>query len=257
MSIPRFYQNKPLMLGDCTLDEAVAHHILHVLRLKVGCEIIVFNGDGHEFKGILSQATKKAVVVTLQQNYFVNKESFLELHLVQAISRKDHMDLTVQKAVELGVTQITPIVSDFSNIKQSGTEFKNKEAHWQRIIISASQQSGRSILTRLNPIISFKEALHMIQAQQRLFLSPLAGQRSEKLWAKPLKSVALFVGCEGGFSDDEEKEASASGLEAIAFGKRILRTETAAIASLSILQYCLGDLTEKPIFGPSYTTHIK
>ncbi len=243
MSIPRFYQNKPLALGDCTLDEAAAHHIMHVLRLKIGCDVSVFNGNGDEFKGVLCQTSKKAVVVTLQQSYSVHNESFLDLHLVQAISRKDRMDLTVQKAVELGVTQITPIVSDFSNIKQSLTEFKNKEEHWQKIIISASQQSGRSIITRLNSIISFKEAMHTIEAEQRLFLSPRADVCPEKLWATPLKSVALFVGCEGGFSESEEKEANARGLKAIALGKRILRTETAAISALAILQYCLGDLT--------------
>lgn len=242
MSIPRFYQNKPLVLGDCTLDETAAHHIMHVLRLKVGCEIIVFNGNGDEFKGILSEVSKKTVVVTLQQNYSVHNESSLALHLVQAISRKDHMELTLQKAVELGVTQITPILSDFSNIKQSLTEFKNKEAHWQKVIISASQQSRRCIIARLNPIISFKEALQTAQAEQRLFLSPRAKELSEKLWVKPCKSVAVFIGCEGGFSSDEEKEASANGLRAIALSKRILRTETAAISALAILQYCLGDL---------------
>ena len=242
MSIPRFYQNKPLALGDCILDEAAAHHIMHVLRLKVGSEIIVFNGNGDEFKGALCQVDKKAVVATVEQSYPVQNESFLALHLVQAISRKDHMDLTLQKAVELGVTQITPVISDFSNMKQSQTEFNHKENHWQRIIVSASQQSGRSIITRLNPIISFKEALKNIQAEQRLFLSPRAEASSEKLWAISSKSVALFVGCEGGFSDNEEKEAAANGLTAMALGKRILRTETAAIAALAILQYCLGDL---------------
>jgi 16S rRNA (uracil1498-N3)-methyltransferase len=247
MSIPRFYQNKPLALGDCTLDEATAHHIMHVLRLRIGSEIRVFNGNGDEFKGILCQVSKKTVVVTLQQSYSVHNESFLNLHLVQAISRKDHMDLTVQKAVELGVTQITPIVSDFSNIKQNLAEFKSKEEHWQKVIISASQQSGRCIITRLNPIISFKEAVQTIEAEQRLFLSPRAGGGSEKLWATPSKSVALFVGCEGGFSDSEERQASVSGLKAIALGKRILRTETAAISALAILQYCLGDLQSKHI----------
>ncbi len=242
MSSPRFYQNKPLALGNYTLDEAAAHHIMHVLRLKIGSEIIVFNGNGDEFKGILCEINKKSVVVTLEQSYSVCNESFLALHLVQAVSRKDHMDLTLQKAVELGVTQITPVISDFSNMKQSQTEFNHKENHWQRIIVSASQQSGRSIITRLNPIISFKEALKNIQAEQRLFLSPRAEASSEKLWAISSKSVALFVGCEGGFSDNEEKEAAANGLTAMALGKRILRTETAAIAALAILQYCLGDL---------------
>lgn len=242
MSIPRFYQNEPLALGNYTFDEAAAHHIMHVLRLKIGSEIIVFNGSGDEFKGILCEINKKSVVVTLEQSYRVSNESFLALHLVQAISRKDHMDLTLQKAVELGVTQITPVISDFSNMKQSQMEFNHKENHWQRIIISASQQSGRSIITRLNPIVSFKEALQNIQAEQRLFLSPRAEASSEKVWSTPSKSVALFVGCEGGFSDKEEKEATANGLTAMALGKRILRTETAAIAALAILQYCLGDL---------------
>ncbi|MCD6045263.1 MAG: Ribosomal small subunit methyltransferase [Gammaproteobacteria bacterium] len=241
MSIPRFYQNKLLALGECALDEAAAHHSVHVLRLKIGSEVIVFNGNGDEFKGILSEVSKKAVTVTLQQSYSVHNESFLALHLVQAISRKDHMDLTLQKAVELGVTQITPIVSDFSNIKQSLAEFKHKQDHWQKIIISASQQAGRCIIARLNPIISFKEALQTIEAEQRLFLSPRAAAKSEKLWTTPLKSVALFVGCEGGFSEREESLASANELRAIALGSRILRTETAAIAILAILQYCLGD----------------
>lgn len=241
MSIPRFYQNKSLTLGDCTLDETAAHHSVNVLRLKVGSEIIVFNGDGREFKGILSLVNKKMVVATLEKSYSVHNESFLDLHLVQAISRKDHMDLTIQKAVELGVTQITPVLSDFSNIKQNVTEFSHKEEHWRRVIISATQQSGRCVLTRLNPIIPFQSALQTITAEQRLFLSPRASADSEKLWTKPLKSVALFVGCEGGFSDNEEKEAQLSGLHAIALGKRILRTETAAISAISILQYCLGD----------------
>ncbi len=241
VSIPRFYQNKSLLLGDVSLDESATHHIVHVLRLKTGSEIILFNGDGEEFKGALLKVHKKEVIVTLQQKYTVNNESFLALHLVQAVSRKDHMDLTLQKAVELGVTEITPIISDFSNMKQSQTEFNHKEQHWRKVIISASQQSGRAVLTRLNPILSFKEALHRIQAEQRLFLSARADSAGEKLWATPLKSVALFIGCEGGFSDKEEKQAQANGLRLVALGHRILRTETAAIAMLAILQYCQGD----------------
>lgn len=241
MSIPRFYQNTPLSLGECALDETVTHHIANVLRLHLDSEIIVFNGNGEEFKGVLSLINKKTVVVTLQQQYSVHNESPLILHLVQAISKKDHMDLTLQKAVELGVTEITPVISDFSNMKKRETEFNHKETHWQKIIISATQQSGRTVLTKLNPIISFKEALQKVKAEQRLFLSPRASTSGKELLNVKLQSMALFVGSEGGFSDNEERQALASGLTAITLGPRILRTETAAIAALSIVQYCLGD----------------
>ncbi|MBY0377189.1 MAG: 16S rRNA (uracil(1498)-N(3))-methyltransferase [Gammaproteobacteria bacterium] len=242
MSTPRFYQNKPLSLGDCALDEAATHHMIHVLRLKLGAEVIIFNGNGDEFKGILRQIHKKSAVIELQQQYPVHNESPLALHLVQAISRKDHMDLTVQKAVELGVTEITPVVSDFSNIKQSGDQFNQKEQHWQKIIISATQQSGRTILTQLNPIISFREALQKVTTEQRLFLSPRATESCKKIFMTKPQSTALFIGCEGGFSYQEEQAALAAELKAITLGPRILRTETAAIAALSILQYCRGDL---------------
>lgn len=241
MSIPRFYQNKPLSLGECVLDEASTHHMVHVLRLKLGAEAIIFNGNGGEFKGILRQIHKKSAVIELQQQYNVRNESPLALHLVQAISRKDHMDLTLQKAVELGVSEITPVVSDFSNIKQSSDQFHQKEQHWEKIIISATQQSGRAILTQLNPIISFREALKKVSAEQRLFLSPRATESCKEVLRTKPRSTALFIGCEGGFSPQEEQAATAAELKAITLGPRILRTETAAIAALSILQYCQGD----------------
>lgn len=242
MSIPRFYQNQPLSLGDYILEEDASHHLAHVLRVKLEAKVIVFNGNGLEFEGAVKQISKKNVTIELQQSYCINRESPVALHLVQAVSRRDRMDFSLQKAVELGVTEITPIITDFSNIKHSEEQFHKKEEHWKKITISATQQSGRSILTHLNPILSFRQAIQRISAEQRLFLSPQAKTPYKTLLSEKPKSVALFIGCEGGFSVQEEEEALAAGLNAIVLGPRILRTETATITALSILQYSLGDL---------------
>lgn len=242
MSTPRFYQNKPLTLGGCTLDENVSHHILHVLRLKIGAEVIVFNGEGSEYSGRITQIGKKEVNVTLQNSAIVHNESSLQLHLVQAISKREHMDLTIQKAVELGVTEITPILTAFTNVKYKESEFTHKQNHWQQVIISATQQCGRAILMKLNPIIFFNEAVKSIHSEKRFFLSPRAAITKENMQIAKNHSITLFIGSEGGFSDTEEKMAEENGLIAIKMGPRILRTETAAIATIAIMQHLYGDL---------------
>jgi 16S rRNA (uracil1498-N3)-methyltransferase len=242
MSTPRFYQNKSLVLGPCALDESVSHHILHVLRLKIDAEVIIFNGNGSDYLGKVTQIGKKEVNITLQDSYVVHNESSLKLHLVQAISKREHMDLTIQKAVELGVTEVTPILTAFTNVKYKESEFTNKQNHWQQVIISATQQCGRSVLMKLNPIVFFDEALKNTHSEQRFFLSPRATITKETIQISKNNSITVFIGSEGGFSDKEEQMAEENGLIAIKMGPRILRTETAAIATIAIMQHLCGDL---------------
>ncbi len=236
----RFYQASALSLGEWEVEEATAHHILHVLRLKMGESIILLDGSGSEFKGSISKIVKKKVFVVLEAEEKISKESKVSIHLIQAISRRERMDLSLQKAVELGVTEITPILSDFCNVKKSKLDLKQKEEHWRGVMISATEQSGRAVLTRLNPVLDFPEMLNTVSADLRLCLSP-QGFALATTEPKP-QSIAVLVGAEGGLSEREEQQAHEAGFLLLSLGPRILRTETAGLVAISILQHRYGDL---------------
>lgn len=241
MRISRFYcpdlnPEKNLI----TLPAEVHRHAIQVLRLKPGATISLFDGKGFEFNAELQAVDKRSATAVLTEQVMTQNESPLSLTLLQGISRGDRMDYTLQKAVELGVQKIVPVITARCNLQLSGARADKKTAHWQGVIISACEQSGRSALPKLAPIQHYDAMLAEYHQGTRLILDPRAEQGFNALTRQ--SKASLLIGPEGGFDDAEVEQAVASGFQAIRFGPRILRTETAAVSALAALQTLWGDL---------------
>lgn len=242
MRLPRIYQEQPLKLQETiTLSADAAHHIAGVLRMKTEQEVRVFNGDGGEYHGVISEVAKKKVNVHLTEFIEKNIESPLEIHLGQGISRGEKMDFTVQKSVELGVKEITPLFSTRCGVKLNADRLEKKWQHWQQVAISAAEQSGRTIVTTVHKPISLQEWLAQSTNALKLTLHPRASDTIKSL-EKPTKGIRFLVGPEGGLTDDEIQQTVNADFKEILLGPRILRTETAALTVLSALQLQFGDL---------------
>ncbi len=224
------------------LDRQAAHHLVDVLRMRSGQQIILFNGDNHEYLATI-EIDGKNVNALIQQAQLSNRESPLRITLVQGISRSDRMSLSIQKAVELGVYSIKPVYCKRSVKRANSTKHHQKKTkHWERIIISACEQSGRCVLPKL-------EAMHTVEeyfatrdrTETGYVLNPAATNAISK--TPPITNkVDVLVGPEGGLSTEEVDLATQSGMQAVHVGTRILRTETAGMVALSILQSLFGDL---------------
>ncbi|MCL4133068.1 UNVERIFIED_CONTAM: hypothetical protein GTU68_031451 [Idotea baltica] len=241
MRIPRFYcpdlrQQSELI----TLPAALYHHAIQVLRLKAGATISLFDGQGSEFRAELHSVDKRSASALLTDKITTQTESPLTLTLFQGISRGDRMDYTLQKAVELGVQKIVPVITARCNVQLSGARADKKTAHWQGVVISACEQSGRIFLPELAAIQHYETVLTEHEDGMRLILDPTSTQGFNALTQQ--SKVSLLIGPEGGFDENELQQATASGFQAIRFGPRILRTETAAVAALAALQTLWGDL---------------
>jgi 16S rRNA (uracil1498-N3)-methyltransferase len=242
MRISRFYLPQPLRAGATVmLEEESAHYLRTVLRLKMGAELIVFNGEGGEYKAALVAAHKDAVSVALGEWRPHETESHLNTSLGLGISRSERMDLAIQKAVELGVSAITPLFAERCVVQLGDDARKDQRLrHWRKIAQSACEQSGRNRLPDIfEPMQLSGWATR--QCGLRLFLDP-GGAKSLHELPKPEGTVCLLSGPEGGFSIHERKLALAAGFIALRLGPRVLRTETAALAALSAIQTLWGDL---------------
>lgn len=221
------------------LSESAARHAGAVLRLNVGDAIILFNGDGHDYSAELVEATRKNVVARISSKTQNHSESPLKLHLVQALIKSDKMDWVIQKAVELGVTEITPVQTKYCAVKV----FEKKMAHWQGIILSACEQSGRSVIPTLNPVITLEKFFDNEKIQSGYIFHPDATQKLSDVSVNKTQAGAMLVliGPEGGFHEDEIRLAEIHGFHSVQIGRRILRAETAAVTVLSLMQYTQGD----------------
>lgn len=245
MRITRIYQNQVLAANTrINLDNTAAHHLARVLRLKPGYTIHLFDGKGHEFVGQIAELSKHQVSVDLQHAITPIAESPLFIHLGQAISRGNKMDTAIQKAVELGVSEITPIISEHCAIKLSSDRLAKKMSHWQAIIINACEQCGRAQLPHLNTPCAIHHWLQPSSADHSLVLVPGASKHLSNISPQP-HSVRLLIGPEGGLSGHEIEQALSHHFTAISLGPRILRTETAALTAISLLQYCWGDVNQQ------------
>ncbi len=240
--VPRIYCGNALSVGvRQRLGEDVAHHLLNVLRLKPGAELVLFDGTGGEYLGVLLAAGKHWVEVDPCVHKDLNTESALRVLLAQAISRSDRMDYTIQKAVELGVQQIQPLATERSQGRLDASRQEKKHRHWQDVARAAAEQSGRACLPLVLPVQTLDAWLRNLpQEGQKLLLDPKASQNLKTIPAA--SGVCLLSGPEGGLSEAEIAEAMQTGFTAIRLGPRILRTETAAVACLSALQLLWGDL---------------
>lgn len=242
MSAPRFFCSASLAPGGIvSLPDNAAHHVAKVLRMKAGDELTLFNGNGSDFAGEILRINKNEVVAKLNRATPSNCESPLSVTLAQAVSSGDRMDFTLQKAVELGISAIQPLAAERSVVKLNGERAEKRREHWQNIVVSACEQSGRATVPLVAPILSLPDWLGRQQEYAlKLALSPTAEQRLHDLHP-PAGPVCLLIGCEGGFSPQELLAATSCGFVPVRLGARILRTETAAMATLAAMQTLWGD----------------
>ncbi|RTR40265.1 16S rRNA (uracil(1498)-N(3))-methyltransferase [Shewanella canadensis] len=242
MRIPRIYQASTFTVGmSVALDDEAASHVGRVLRMSSGEQVSLFNGDGNEYLAQIESASKKNVQVTILSSVANESESRLHLHLGQVISRGDRMDFTIQKSVELGVNTITPLFSERCGVKLSGERLEKKIQQWQKIVIGACEQSGRSVIPQVRPAMSL-EAWSAEQTDSlKLNLHPRAAHGIGGL-TLPTPRVRLLIGPEGGLSETEISMTEQYAFTDVLLGPRVLRTETAALTAISSLQLRFGDL---------------
>lgn len=242
MRISRIYQAGDYQFGETlALSESASHHLSRVLRHSVGDVLRVFNGAGAEFEASITELSKRVVTVTLSSKVDAILESPLNIHLFQGISRREKMDFTLQKAVELGVQAITPIHTERTQLKFIREKFEKRGAHWEGIMISSCEQSGRAHLPTLHDAVPFDQLDFANVSETILTLDPLSQETFSDLVESP-RSIALFVGPEGGLSPSEIAVLASQGAKGARLGPRILRTETAGMAAIAILQNQFGDL---------------
>jgi len=265
--LPRFLIPHVNITMDIALsiDGSVARHMIQVLRLTVGSRVPLFNGDGGEYKATIKSIAKKEVLVDVTEFNDPKLESELKINLLQAVSRGERMDYTLQKATELGVTAITPIKSERTVVNLKGDRALKRISHWQKIVNGACEQSGRNIVPQVHQVEDFRACLSALMDGScsllaegsssaddttpvklvKLLLHPHASQ-SIPSFARSLPKdnllVILLIGPEGGLSPQEHELAVMAGFEQAHLGPRVLRTETAAVVAISILQSTLGDL---------------
>ena len=241
--MPRFYSPCPLAVGaTVSLPEHIAHHI-RVLRLAAGDAVTLFNGDGGEYTASLNLIDKRSVIAEIKT--FSPREAELPyaVTLAQALPEASKMDWIVEKAVELGATAIQPIAAQRCVVRLSAERAAKKMEHWQSIIIAASEQSGRNRLPHLAEPAGFTDWIAQRNLHRRILLTPRA-QQSLSDWARhqPPQAVALLIGPEGGFTEQEENAALAQDVLALSMGSRVLRTETAGLAALAALNAVWGEI---------------
>lgn len=243
MRVPRVPFDAALAEGTAVdLPDEAAHHALRVLRLGDGAAVRLFNGDPGDWHGRLEVRGKRHARVAIERFEPRAVEPSLAITLVQGISRGQRMDYTLEKSVELGVGRIVPVVMERTQAAPRGEREAKKARHWSGVIAAAAAQSGRTRVPELAPQQGFREWLAGTDAADHphVLLDPEATGGASRL-GKPL-ALTLLAGPEGGFSPDERERAFATGCRGIRMGPRILRTETAAVAALAVLQALYGDL---------------
>ena len=229
--------------GVLVLEGDRARYLGRALRLAVGDDISVFNGEGGEWSAGIDAMTKSTVTLSIGAQAESETESALKIHLVQGISRGERMDFVVQKATELGVKRITPLLTEYGVVKLDAARAEKRRDHWQNIAVSACEQSGRTRLPLIDTPMALKDWFgnKPTEVDAELILAPGAPASLASI-AAPETKVCVLIGPEGGFSHTEYEDADVAGFRAVSLGPRILRTETAAIAALTAMQTLWGDL---------------
>jgi 16S rRNA (uracil1498-N3)-methyltransferase len=223
------------------LNEASSHYMRTVLRLKKGYALTIFDGRGGEYAATVQALTRRAVEISVEQRCDVDKESPLSIELGLSVSRGERMDVAIQKATELGVSVITPVVTQFCAVKLDPERREQRQRHWQNIIYRACEQCGRNKPPVLNDIIELNTWLSTELPTNRIIFEPDAS-KSLASYDKPNGGVVALVGPEGGFSADEVEQAQTANFTALGFGPRVLRNETAAMAAVAAMQVLWGDM---------------
>ncbi len=236
----RLYINAPLAIDrEVALEGQAFRHLAKVLRAQPGQDVVLFNGEGGEYHGKLLDVEKRMATVRLDRFDPVERETRVSLELVQGVSRNERMDYTIQKAVELGIARIQPVLTRRSVVRLDGARAAKRQEHWQGVIASACEQCGRNSLPQLLPVLTFGEYIEQGRKQghasvQRLILDP-EGDAGIRDIGQPEGGVQLLVGPEGGLDDSEVAAAVAAGFTRLRLGRRVLRTETAALVAAAAL----------------------
>lgn len=241
MRITRVYFSG-LLAENSSIDLPLetSHYLSNVLRLSINDSITLFNGDGYDYAAEIITIHKKIITVSIKHKTKNNNAPSLHIHLVQAVCRGEKMDLVIQKATELGVSAITPVFTEFTNVKLSSDRLIKKVEHWQKVANSACEQSGRADLVTINQPVKFEQLIRQDFAGAKVILSPHENQAVSI--KATITSVNLLIGPEGGFSEQEVKQAVNNGFQPWQLGTRILRTETAGLTAIAVLQSRYGDL---------------
>ena len=242
MRVPRLYIDQPLASGDAlALNRRALDHAVKVLRLRAGDPLCLFNGQGGEFAAVLVRGAGGTLLAQIGEHASDRRESPLSVCLVQGISRGERMDYTLQKAVELGVAHIVPVVTERTVSRVADERASRRLEHWRGVVLAACEQSGR---TRVPPVAEprrLAEHLAGTLSGVGLLLDPTAPQALTQ--TGPYAGVvSVLIGPEGGLTDDERRAAQAAGYRPVRMGPRVLRTETAAVVALALLQAQGGDL---------------
>lgn len=241
----RLFVSRDLINGtEAVLEGDQARYLGRVLRLRVGDDLAVFDGAGTEWSATVTAMTKGTATIELGEVRETRTESPLRIHLVQGISRGERMDFVVQKATELGVSRITPVLTEYGVVKLDGQRAAKRREHWEGVAASACEQSGRTRLPLIDTPLALKAwfGSRAAAADVDLILTPGATTPLVDVEA-PRSDACILIGPEGGFSPTEYDDAAVVGFRAVSLGPRTLRTETAAAAALAVMQATWGDLS--------------
>lgn len=255
MRLTRVFLDGPLQSGGVVeLARDTAAHLAKVLRARGGDEIVLFNGDGREYDGVIESVRGSRVVAAIGAARDADRESAFKITLMQCVPRGDRMDFIVQKATELGVARIVPVLSQRSVVRLDEAQGASKQAHWRAVAVSACEQCGRNRLPVVEPPQPLLHYLGALPPQSdasemmRLVLEPDGARQprdaASARWAGPASpAVEIAIGPEGGFAPEELDAFALSAFERVGLGPRVLRTETAAIAAIAVLQARFGDMS--------------
>ena len=242
----RFYHSKPININEnIVMDDFAAHHALKVMRLKNNDQLILFNGDGSDITGQVINISKRQVKVSIKSKKNIRSESNLRVILLQALTSSEKMDLIIQKTTELGISEIQPIVCERSIVKIKKEKIEKKLSHWRQVTIAACEQCGRAKVPKIHEpenIIKYLERTIESDKDTKIILSPEASKSLDNIAPNIKQDIKVLIGPEGDFTKQELDYSIQKGFSPIKIGPRILRTETAPICILSILQYKYGDI---------------
>ncbi|MRI31550.1 16S rRNA (uracil(1498)-N(3))-methyltransferase [Endozoicomonas sp. OPT23] len=241
MRNPRIYTPQPLAVNQVVeLTDSAANHVGKVLRMNPEEPLVLFNGEDSSFQGKITEVSKKTVSVVLESEIESATSSPLKIHLGQTLSRGERMDYAIQKATEMGVTEITPLFSERCEVKLKADRLEKRLNHWQQVAISACEQCGLNRVPVIHPPKSVSDWAKEQQSELKFVLHHRTEKKLEG-FDQP-KSVSLMIGPEGGLTADEIVMAEGQGFNALALGPRVLRTETAPITAVTLMQYLWGDI---------------
>ncbi len=242
MRLTRIYQENTLHENlEIELSPDCCHRLLHVLRIKTGDDLILFDGSGFDFEAKITTIKKKKIFASVSSKKPIHNESNLHIHLAQALAKGDKVDFILQKAVELGANEITLLNTERSNVNITPERMEKRWQHWQNILIHACEQSGRSLLPHLHRCEYLEKWMPQQENSCKLVLDPNARTTLSAITKSNDNNFILLIGPEGGLSNIEIQLAIKHAFQTVKLGSRILRTETAALASISALQTLFGD----------------